>query len=105
MKNQERSGGGAGLLNIFIDAHACSVYQALQSQMLKKIKNLKKKWGKKSEEGWLVHKVGQYKRVEQVSSEEKTKQKKEHPGRALRTSYCFQWWKPKSRIDPGSRLG
>lgn len=53
--------------NIFIDAHACSVYHALQSQLLKT------KWGEKSEEGWLVLKVGQYKRVEQVSLEEKTK--------------------------------
>lgn len=55
-------------MNIFIDAHACSAYHTLQSQLLKK-------WGEKSEEGWLVLQVGQYKRVEQVSLEEKTKKR------------------------------
>lgn len=54
--------------------YRCSRMQRLLSLTESTAK--KKKWGKKSEEGWLAHKVGQYKRVEQVSSEEKTKKKK-----------------------------
>lgn len=59
--------------------YRCSRMQRLSSLTESTAKKKKKKWGKKSEEGWLVHKVGQYKRVEQFSSEEKTKQKKATP--------------------------
>lgn len=44
------------------------IYRSSRMQRLSHLteSTAKKKWGEKSEEGWLVLKVGQYKRVEQV---------------------------------------